>query len=65
MAFDRDELNGDLEDYRREAAEDRARLRSQACRCGGDMPGFCPGPARCPMCADGPSDDEDETGEEE
>ena len=22
-----------------------------SCRCGGDMPGHCPGPAACPMCA--------------
>lgn len=20
------------------------------CRCSGDMPGYCPGPASCPMC---------------
>lgn len=23
-----------------------------ACRCGNDMPGFCPGADRCPMCDD-------------
>ena len=22
-----------------------------SCRCGGDMPGRCPGPNNCPMCA--------------
>ena len=23
--------------------------KRHACRCGGDMPGHCPGPANCPM----------------
>jgi len=54
--MDRDELDGDLEDYRRDAADERASRRAQACRCGGDMPGYCPGPAACPMCDD---DEED------
>ena len=31
--------------------------RAQRCRCGGDMPGRCPGPAFCPMCE--PDDEED------
>lgn len=26
------------------------RQPSQACKCAGDMPGYCPGPASCPMC---------------
>ena len=26
------------------------RQPSQACKCAGDMPGCCPGPASCPMC---------------
>lgn len=26
------------------------RQPSQACKCAGDMPGRCPGPASCPMC---------------
>ena len=28
------------------------------CRCGSDMPGICPGPTNCPMCAT--SDDEED-----
>jgi hypothetical protein len=64
--MDDDELNDDLEDYRREAAEERAYLRSQACQCAGsrDWPGFCPGPSRCTNCAV-EEDETDETGEEE
>ena len=26
------------------------RQPSQACKCAGDMPGYCPGPQSCPMC---------------
>jgi hypothetical protein len=26
--------------------------RPEPCRCPGDMPGSCPGPAFCPMCQD-------------
>lgn len=44
-------FDSDLDDYR-----DRA----NACRCGGDMPGHCPGPASCPMCAPEPEEDEAE-----
>ena len=32
------------------------RQPSQACKCAGDMPGYCPGPQSCPMCQ---PDDED------
>jgi hypothetical protein len=42
---------------RRERDEER---RANQCRCGGDMPGFCPGPARCPMCAPEPEEEEEE-----
>jgi len=46
------------EDERREAIDERrAYLRATRCRCGGDMPGHCPGPAFCPMCDD---DDKEE-----
>ena len=38
-----------LWDYKREAAEERERMHRQACQCGGDMPGRCPGPEACPM----------------
>ena len=40
---------------RADACEDRAGSR---CRCGDDMPGHCPGPANCPMCADDEGGDE-------
>ena len=30
------------------------------CRCGGDMPGMCPGPQNCPMCRDKKVEDIDE-----
>ena len=44
-----------------EAREARANARderrAQRCRCGDDMPGHCPGPANCPMCADDEEDD--------
>lgn len=39
----------DIDDYRREAAEDRANKHRHACQCTGDMPGTCPGPENCPM----------------
>jgi len=29
------------------------------CRCGGDMPGRCPGPAYCPCCETSEEDEED------
>ena len=38
---------------RADAREDRAASR---CQCGDDMPGHCPGPANCPMCADDEGD---------
>lgn len=51
----------DDEDWRAEMAElraeDREAQRAQACRCGGDMPGRCPGPAHCPMCEPDVEDD--------
>ena len=31
------------------------RAMARGCRCGGDMPGRCPGPANCPMCDSGPT----------
>jgi hypothetical protein len=43
-------------------AHDAAKRRAQSCRCGGDMPGFCPGPDRCPMCE---RDDEEASDEGE
>lgn len=50
------------EDERREAIDEQRRyLRATRCRCGGDMPGYCPGPSACPMCAD---DRDEETGDE-
>lgn len=30
--------------------------RPEPCRCSGDMPGHCPGPAYCPMCEESPND---------
>jgi hypothetical protein len=36
----------------------------QPCRCPGDMPGRCPGPAYCPMCEDDAPDSEDGAREE-
>lgn len=50
---ERDEIDYD-------AWDDRRAKRAQACQCGGDMPGRCPGPANCPMCQN-----EDETEDEE
>jgi len=54
------------EDFYEERAEARrerrAFYRATHCQCGGDMPGRCPGPAFCPMCA--PQDDEVEEDEE-
>ncbi|MDE2239052.1 MAG: hypothetical protein KGJ73_03885 [Rhodospirillales bacterium] len=38
-----------LADERREDAEEMRRLRKDACQCGGDMPGRCPGPEACPL----------------
>ena len=32
------------------------RQPSQACKCAGDMPGYCPGPASCPMCESAAAD---------
>ena len=43
----------DLQDW---ADDDDAR-RMPRCRCGGDMPGKCPGPANCPMCEPDEEDD--------
>lgn len=45
--------SGEREELALDAAwERRQRNRRFACRCGGDMPGNCPGPANCPMCDD-------------
>ncbi len=33
-----------------EFADERDARRAHSCRCGGDMPGRCPGPQHCPMC---------------
>lgn len=33
-----------------ELADARDAKRWGTCRCGGQMPGRCPGPANCPMC---------------
>lgn len=38
-----------MADYRREDAEEMRRLRKDACQCGGDMPGRCPGVEACPL----------------
>jgi len=38
------------EDERREAIDERRRMRRQGCLCGyPDWPGQCPGPAACPV----------------
>lgn len=45
------------EDARRDEIDARRRFIQQTrCRCGGDMPGTCPGPAFCPNCDDEPED---------
>lgn len=33
--------------------------RPEPCRCPGNMPGHCPGPAYCPMCQDDTPDNID------
>jgi hypothetical protein len=51
----------DREELRREVIDERrAWRRANQCRCGGDMPGHCPGPHACPMCAPEPEEDEAE-----
>ena len=42
--------DNDLEDYRADEIEARAERRRTQCRCHFDMPGYCPGPAYCPLC---------------
>jgi hypothetical protein len=37
----------DMQDW---ADYDDTRRWGERCRCGGDMPGRCPGPASCPLC---------------
>jgi uncharacterized OB-fold protein len=49
-------------DAARERDEDR---RRNACRCGNDMPGRCPGPAACPMCSSDDDEEEDASDEGE
>lgn len=46
------------EEYFRDAAEERSARRG--CKCGGDMPGYCPGPENCPMCGDDEMENDDE-----
>lgn len=48
----RDPSPSDLRDWDDRPISDR-------CKCGGDMPGRCPGPRNCPMC------DDEEEGDEE
>lgn len=45
---------------REEFEEERRARRADRCRCGGDMPGRCPGPAYCPMCREKDDEDDDE-----
>lgn len=40
------------DDYEDEWADRQARNAGN-CKCAGDMPGYCPGPASCPMCQPG------------
>lgn len=40
--------------------EDRQTRNRGACQCTGDMPGYCPGPASCPMCQVEADQDDDE-----
>ena len=47
-------MNTDDDDARELYEEHRA---FAGCRCGGDMPGTCPGAHACPMCDD---DDEED-----
>ena len=36
-------------DELRDAADERRRMRMMTgCRCGNDLPGYCPGPVNCP-----------------
>ena len=44
-------------EWAEEAYYARQERNAQRCKCGGDMPGTCPGPAFCPMEQD---EDEDE-----
>lgn len=37
--------------------------RATRCRCGGDMPGRCPGPANCPLCEEVEEEDDDDAAE--
>lgn len=43
--------------------EDRKARGGAGCQCTGDMPGYCPGPASCPMCQ--VDTDQDDTKEAE
>ncbi len=64
MLFDADlDDYRDREELRREAIDERrAFLRATRCRCSGDMPGHCPGPASCPMCQDDDSTEDQDHG---
>lgn len=50
-------IDDDDDEMKLRARRERRR-NSQSCRCGNDMPGYCPGPANCPMCEE---DEEDES----
>jgi hypothetical protein len=43
----------------RDNCDPEPRRHSQACQCGTDMPGRCPGPDNCPMCMDDAPGDDD------
>jgi len=50
----------DIDEWHDALDEARAKVQSTACRCGGDMPGTCPGPSSCPMCETPDEEGEDE-----
>jgi hypothetical protein len=43
----------------RDNCDPEPRRGRQACQCGTDMPGRCPGPDNCPMCMDDAPGDDD------
>jgi hypothetical protein len=50
-------------EYLHDAYLEREARRARVCRCGGDMPGHCPGPAACPMCESSDDDEDDDEGD--
>ena len=47
-------------DELRDAADERRRLRMMTgCRCGNDLPGYCPGPVNCPYSSVETEDEDD------